>query len=115
AAPATPIVCKSSAGAATSTRGSVGCGNVRYCGLRTGERTCNIDANDLSRLLGRCGCLAGGAAKGGRDVGYETVHLLAHKRIGAVAKVEVEDDLVDADRLDALQGVNDLLGRAIEQ
>ena len=65
-------------------------------------------------LLGRRGRLAGRAAEGGRDVVHEAVHLLSHIGVGAVAEVEVEDDLVDADRLDPLQGVNDLLGRAIK-
>ncbi len=37
------------------------------------------------------------------------------KGVAAVAEVEVEDDLVDADRLDPLQDVNDLLGRAVKQ
>ena len=65
-------------------------------------------------LPGRRGRLAGRAAEGGRDVVHEAVHLLAHKGVGAVAEVEVEDDLVDAYRLDPLQGVNDLQRRAIK-
>src|ERR1700722_8637685 len=56
-----------------------------------------------------------GAAEGGCDVFHEAMHLLAHKCVGAVAEVEVEDELVDADRFDPLQRVDDLLWRAVKQ
>jgi hypothetical protein len=56
-----------------------------------------------------------GAAEGRRDVIHEAVHLLAHKGVGTVAEVKVVDDLVDAGRLNSLQCVNDLLGRAMKQ
>jgi hypothetical protein len=65
----------------------------------------------FGRLLGRRGLHAARAGEGGRDVVHEAAHLLAHKGVRAATKVEIEDDLVDADRLDPLYGVNDLLRR----
>src|ERR1700683_790389 len=67
------------------------------------------------QLLGRSSRLDNAVAEIRRDVVHEAVHLLAHIGVGAVAEVEVENDLVDADFLDPLQGVDNLLGRSVKQ